>query len=193
VIAKNNRTPPLRDWFWASYLVTTHTPGFSAWQHQRQLRLARYETAWAMLQRLRRAIDPTGPRSPWSRQGEPATIQQLARFLVDEADHRGVAEMLRRLSELRATDRDFAGMEIDHHREFWDAIRLGEFDTPDAGLAEIANRRTYSRPKPPEKVELVGIYVGGMGGSPTGPRATLEAQRAAFEGMIRSLRRGQSL
>ncbi len=68
-------------------------------------------------------------------------------------------------------------------------------------------------------VEVMGTYVGGMGGGPTGPerpnymllgaiaqgpdanwffratgpRATLEAQRAAFEGMIRSLRRGQSL
>jgi hypothetical protein len=68
-------------------------------------------------------------------------------------------------------------------------------------------------------VEVAGTYVGGMGGGPagperpdqillgaiakgpdanwffraTGPRATMEAQRAAFEGMIRSLRRGQSL
>lgn len=36
-----------RDWFWAAYLVTTHTPGFSAVQLQRQLGLGRYETAWA--------------------------------------------------------------------------------------------------------------------------------------------------
>jgi len=68
-------------------------------------------------------------------------------------------------------------------------------------------------------VEVAGTYVGGMGGGPggperpnymllgaiakgpdanwffraTGPRATLEAQRAAFEGMIRSLKRGSSL
>ena len=39
-----------------AYLVTTHTPGFSAVQLQRQLGLGRYETAWAMLQRLRRAM-----------------------------------------------------------------------------------------------------------------------------------------
>ena len=86
-----------------------------------------------------------------SRWGKPATIQHLARFLVEEPDHRGVARVLRRISELRATDADFADIEIDHHREFWDAIRLGEFDTPDSGLAEITHRRTYSRPKPPEK------------------------------------------
>lgn len=46
----------LRDWFWAAYLVTTHTPGFSALQLQRQLGLTRYETAWAMLHKLRRAM-----------------------------------------------------------------------------------------------------------------------------------------
>ena len=47
---------PLRLWFAAAYLVTTHTPGFSAVQLQRQLGLDRYETAWAMLQKLRRAM-----------------------------------------------------------------------------------------------------------------------------------------
>ena len=47
---------PLRLWFAAAYLVTTHAPGFSAVQLQRQLGLARYETAWTMLRRLRRAM-----------------------------------------------------------------------------------------------------------------------------------------
>ena len=47
---------PLPLWFVAAYLVTTHTPGFSALQLQRQLGLARIETAWAMLQKLRRAM-----------------------------------------------------------------------------------------------------------------------------------------
>ena len=47
---------PLHLWFWAAYLVTTHTPGFSALQLQRQLGLSRYETAWTMLQKLRRAM-----------------------------------------------------------------------------------------------------------------------------------------
>lgn len=47
---------PLALWFTAAYLVTTHTPGFSAVHLQRQLGLSRYETAWAMLQKLRRAM-----------------------------------------------------------------------------------------------------------------------------------------
>jgi transposase-like protein len=47
---------PLRTWFWAAYLVSTHHPGNSAKQLQRQLALSRYETAWLMLQKLRRAM-----------------------------------------------------------------------------------------------------------------------------------------
>jgi len=45
----------LRDWFWAAYLMTSHTPGMSAVQLQRQLGI-RYETAWTMLHKLRRAM-----------------------------------------------------------------------------------------------------------------------------------------
>jgi DNA helicase-2/ATP-dependent DNA helicase PcrA len=86
-----------------------------------------------------------------SRRGKPAKVQELARFLVKEADHRGVAKMLRRLSEFLSSDRDFADIKIDHYREFWDAIRLGEFGTPGAGLAEITHRRTYARAKPPDR------------------------------------------
>ncbi len=47
---------PLRTWFWAAYLVATHHPGISAKQLQRQLDLARYETAWLILHKLRRAM-----------------------------------------------------------------------------------------------------------------------------------------
>jgi len=39
-----------------AYLVATHTPGISAVQLQRQLGISRYETAWLMLQKLRRAM-----------------------------------------------------------------------------------------------------------------------------------------
>lgn len=78
-------------------------------------------------------------------------IQHLARFLVTEPDHRGVAKMLRRLADLSATDNRFSDIKTDCKREFTDAIRLGGFDTPDAGLAEITNRRAHTRPKPPDR------------------------------------------
>ena len=44
---------PLSVWFWAAYLVTSHTPGMSAVQFQRQLGLSRYETAFQILHKLR--------------------------------------------------------------------------------------------------------------------------------------------
>jgi transposase-like protein len=47
---------PLTQWFWAAYLVSTHTPGLSALQLQRQLGIGRYETAWTLLHKLRRAM-----------------------------------------------------------------------------------------------------------------------------------------
>lgn len=83
--------------------------------------------------------------------GKPAMIQELARHLLAEPDHRGVAKMLRRLAELKQSDSDFSDIEMDCHKEFWDAIRLGAFDNIDDGLIEITHRRTYARPKPPEK------------------------------------------
>ena len=53
----------LTQWFWAADLVTSHTPGLSALPLQRQLGIARYETAWVMLHKLRRAM--VGPdRAP---------------------------------------------------------------------------------------------------------------------------------
>ncbi len=47
---------PLTLWFWAAYLVATHGPGISALQLQRQLGISRYETAWTILHKLRRAM-----------------------------------------------------------------------------------------------------------------------------------------
>lgn len=47
---------PLTEWFWAAYLITTHTPGISALQLKRQLGLGSYRTAWLMLHKLRKAM-----------------------------------------------------------------------------------------------------------------------------------------
>jgi transposase-like protein len=43
-------------WFWAAYLMTTDKRGISALLLQRQLALPRYETAWMMLHKFRRAM-----------------------------------------------------------------------------------------------------------------------------------------
>lgn len=83
--------------------------------------------------------------------GKPAAIQKLAHCLLTEPDHKGIAKMLRRLAELKKSDSDFSDIQMDCHKEFWDAIRLGTFDNINDGLAEITHRRTYSRPKPADK------------------------------------------
>lgn len=49
---------PLTKWFWAAYLVATHTPGISALQLSKQFGI-RYETVYMMLQKLRAGlVDP---------------------------------------------------------------------------------------------------------------------------------------
>jgi transposase-like protein len=44
---------PLTTWFWGAYLISVSTPGISALQFQRQLGLARFETAFHILHKLR--------------------------------------------------------------------------------------------------------------------------------------------
>lgn len=56
----HNTKTPLTLWFWAAYLMTTDTRGISALGLQRQLGLRRYETAWMMLHKLRRAMVNVG-------------------------------------------------------------------------------------------------------------------------------------
>jgi len=43
-------------WLWAAYLMTTDKRGVSALLLQRQLALRRYEAAWMMLHKFRRAM-----------------------------------------------------------------------------------------------------------------------------------------
>ena len=63
---------PLREWFWGAYLVATHPPGLSATQLQRQ-RGGSYQTAWFLLQRLRRAMGHEG-RRPLAGRGEADAV-----------------------------------------------------------------------------------------------------------------------
>lgn len=47
---------PLRQWFFAAFMVGTQTPGVSALQFQKQIGLSRYETAFQLLHKLRSAF-----------------------------------------------------------------------------------------------------------------------------------------
>jgi hypothetical protein len=54
---------PLTTWFWAAYLMATHSNGISALQLQRQLALGSYKTAWLLCAKLRRSMVAPG-RAP---------------------------------------------------------------------------------------------------------------------------------
>src|SRR6202795_3664912 len=47
---------PLTRWFWAAFLMATHSNGISALQLQSQLSLGSYRTAWMLAAKLRRAM-----------------------------------------------------------------------------------------------------------------------------------------
>src|SRR5689334_21467879 len=47
---------PLTLWFWAAYLMATHSNGISALQLQRQLGLGSYKSAWLLCAKLRRSM-----------------------------------------------------------------------------------------------------------------------------------------
>jgi DNA helicase-2/ATP-dependent DNA helicase PcrA len=86
-----------------------------------------------------------------TRRGQPKAIQELARLLVSEPDHRGVAKVLRRVAEYRDQGKAFKDVAFDLPSEYWDAVRLGDFEMPDDGLAEIKHRRSYTYPQPPPR------------------------------------------
>jgi len=51
---------PLRTWFLAAYLITTHSNGISALQLQSKLGIGSYKTAWLLVHKLRKAMaDPS--------------------------------------------------------------------------------------------------------------------------------------
>ena len=50
---------PLTTWFWAAYLVATHSNGISGVQLQKQMALGSYRTAWLLIGKLRAdMVDP---------------------------------------------------------------------------------------------------------------------------------------
>lgn len=84
--------------------------------------------------------------------GMPAHLQTIARLLIAEPDHRGIARAAAHLIEL--VDRKEAGfreVEFDLKSEIRDAIRVGQFHSVDEGFAEITRRRTFSHPQPPRR------------------------------------------
>lgn len=76
--------------------------------------------------------------------GVPAALQDLGRCIIQSPDHRGVATCLKALWHLARRDRAFQSIIVDYVDEFWDAVRLGEFEDVWAGMKEIQNRRSQT-------------------------------------------------
>lgn len=99
----------------------------------------------------KRLRDEIADRCSKSTRGKPAMIQELAKLILQSPDHKGAARMLARLHEFTLSEPLFSNVKLDCHREFWDAVRLGQFENPADGLADLAHRRAYARPKPPDR------------------------------------------
>ena len=56
---------PLTVWFWAAYLMATHSNGISALQLQKQLGIGSYRSAWLLAHKLRASMVATRCRAWW--------------------------------------------------------------------------------------------------------------------------------
>ena len=85
--------------------------------------------------------------------GKPANIQAIARCLLAEPSHVGLAAALDLIRVMiEGKEAGFDSVKVDLRTEYNDAIRLGQFTAPEDGFAEISRKRSYSRPSPPKRV-----------------------------------------
>lgn len=93
----------------------------------------------------------TGAARPTT--GKPASIQEVARCLLNNPSHTGVSDALARISALvKDTAAGFDTVKIDHHSELREAVRIGQFAGADEGFSEVSRMRSYSHPSLPKKV-----------------------------------------
>src|ERR1700726_987472 len=88
---------PLTTWFWAAFLMATHSNGISALQLQSQLGLGSHRTAWMLCAKLRRAmVNPERePLSGGVEADEPLIpFRPQAAPIVLPAGRSGVGKML---------------------------------------------------------------------------------------------------
>ena len=83
--------------------------------------------------------------------GKPGLIQDLARHVVDQPDHRGVGRAICALVTLIKAEPAFQRVHIDYPQELWEASRLSEYADLVAGRAHLALRRRHIRRGPPPR------------------------------------------
>ncbi|MHB2168965.1 UvrD-helicase domain-containing protein [Alsobacter sp. R-9] len=86
-----------------------------------------------------------------SARGMPAKLQDLARMVLAEPNHKGASKVLAQVRRLARDDAAFEAVKIDHGREYMEAVGLGGFDDLLQGFGELTLRRTRARPPLPEK------------------------------------------
>lgn len=92
-----------------------------------------------------RLLNEVGEGCSRSRRGKPALIQELGRCILRNPTHGGVADALRLLWTLSTSEPSFGQVKIDNVREYWDAVRLADSEDPEDGVANILQRRAWSR------------------------------------------------
>lgn len=83
------------------------------------------------------------------RKGKPGNIQTLAKMLLAEPNHVGIAETITMIGSFIASSAaGFADVKVDLKREFWEAQKLAQYADASQGYAEITMRRSVLQPKP---------------------------------------------
>src|SRR6201981_3584655 len=88
---------PLTTWFWAAFLMATHSNGISALQLQSHLGLGSYRTAWMLCAKLRRAmVNPNGEPLSGGVEADETIIPFRTKNdpIVGPAGRSGVGKML---------------------------------------------------------------------------------------------------
>lgn len=83
---------------------------------------------------------------------KPANIQALAKFILGEPNHVGVAKAIKQVDEfIRTRAEGFTDIKIDLWREFREAQTMAQFSDATKAYVEINMRRSLTRPKPASK------------------------------------------
>lgn len=86
------------------------------------------------------------------RTGKPANIQYLARMLLDEPNHLGIAKSIAAINQfIEISAAGFSDVQVDLKREFWESQKLAQYKDATQGYATITVRRSVMRPKPNPK------------------------------------------
>ena len=154
---------PLTAWFWAAYLMATHSNGISALQLQRQLAFGSYKTAWLLCAKLRCSMLAPG-RSPLAGLVEVDETQIACRSKTDPVTSGGGRSHQGKMLVVGAVEVENGGLGPGR-------IRLSQVADYSAAPASMPSSLPISAPAPPPK-PMVGTGIRALPASPTIPMAS---------------------